>query len=45
MKWKTKNGKLCTNDYDREFQCSDYKVTKTTLTYTVLNSEIIYTRK
>jgi len=45
-KWKIENGKLCTNDYDRdEFQCSDYKVTKTTLTYTVLNSEIIYTRK
>lgn len=45
-KWKIENGKLCTNDYDRdEFECSDYKVTKTTLTYTVLNSEIIYTRK
>ncbi|AYM99743.1 hypothetical protein [Chryseobacterium sp. 3008163] len=45
-KWKIENGKLCTNDYDRdEFQCNDYKVTKTTLTYTFLNSEIIYTRK
>lgn len=44
-KWKIENGKLCTTDYDGEFQCSDYKVTKTTLTYTLLSSEIIYTRK
>ncbi|WP_210150916.1 hypothetical protein [Chryseobacterium scophthalmum] len=44
-KWKIENGQLCTDDFGGEFQCSDYKVTKTTLTYNVLNSEIIYTRK
>lgn len=44
-KWKIEDGKLCTDDFSDEFKCSDYKVTKTTLTYTVLNSEITYTRK
>lgn len=44
-KWKIENGQLCTDDFGGEFKCSDYKVTKTTLTYNVLNSEIIYTRK
>lgn len=44
-KWKIENGKLCTDDFSADFQCSDYTVTKTTLTYTVLNSEITYVRK
>lgn len=44
-KWKMENGKLCVNEVEDNFQCCPYKVTKTTLTYTILGSEMSFIRK
>ncbi|WP_426473675.1 hypothetical protein [Chryseobacterium balustinum] len=44
-KWKMESGKLCINEMGDDFHCCPYKVTKTTLTYTILGSEMSFIRK
>lgn len=44
-RWKIEDGKLCVNEVGDEFQCCEYKVTKTTLTYTIEGMELSYIRK
>lgn len=44
-KWKIENGKLCVNEIGEEFSCCEYKVTKTTLTYIIMGSELSFIRK
>ncbi len=39
------SGKLCINEMGDDFHCCPYKVTKTTLTYTILGSEMSFIRK
>jgi hypothetical protein len=44
-KWKMENGKLCVNEVGEDFSCCEYKVTKTTLTYKIMGSELSFIRK
>lgn len=44
-KWKMENGKLCVNEVGSDFSCCEYKVTKTTLTYTIKGVVLGFIRK